>query len=128
MATAHVPVPEQPAPLHPTNVEPAAGEAVSVTTVPPANELLQFPPQAIPEGLETTEPVPVPASPTDSTNEVGPPPPRYTVTKSERVLPLGQASVHAPLEPFQETFVTVRWIVPHTPFPSLVRQLKEPPL
>ena len=125
MVTEQVPAPEHPAPLHPTKVEPPEGEAVSVTTVPPANELLQFPPQEIPEGLETTEPVP--ASPTDSTNEVDPPP-RYTVTKSERVLPFVQASVHAPLESLKETFVTVRWMVPHTPFPSQVRQLKEPPL
>jgi hypothetical protein len=32
--TAHVPVPEQPPPLQPLNVEPAAGAAVKVTTVP----------------------------------------------------------------------------------------------
>jgi hypothetical protein len=34
MVTVHVPVPAQPPPLHPANVEPAAGAAVSVTTVP----------------------------------------------------------------------------------------------
>ena len=32
--TTHVPVPEQPPPLHPAKVEPAAGVAVNVTTVP----------------------------------------------------------------------------------------------
>jgi hypothetical protein len=32
--TAHVPVPEQPPPLQPLNVEPAAGAAVRVTTAP----------------------------------------------------------------------------------------------
>src|SRR5207249_7013192 len=36
--TAQVPVPEHPPPLHPVNVEPAAGAAVSVTTVPFAND------------------------------------------------------------------------------------------
>ena len=32
--TVHVPVPEQPLPLHPANVEPALATAVSVTEVP----------------------------------------------------------------------------------------------
>ena len=34
MVTEHVPVPEQPPPLQPANVDPPAGAAVSVTTVP----------------------------------------------------------------------------------------------
>jgi hypothetical protein len=92
------PLPEQEAPLQPTKVEPAAAEAVSATDVPAVNALLQFAPQEIPAGLETTVPDPVPVLPTESTNEVGPlPPPRYTVTKSESVFPLGQASVQTPL-------------------------------
>ena len=33
ITTVHVPVPEQPAPVHPANDEPAAGVAVSVTDV-----------------------------------------------------------------------------------------------
>jgi hypothetical protein len=33
-ATAHVPVPVHPPPLHPKNVEPAPGVAVNVTVVP----------------------------------------------------------------------------------------------
>jgi len=33
MVTVHVPVPEQPPPLHPAKLEPAAGEAVRVTEV-----------------------------------------------------------------------------------------------
>jgi len=32
--TVHVPVPVQPPPLQPVNVEPSSGIAVSVTTVP----------------------------------------------------------------------------------------------
>jgi hypothetical protein len=32
--TTHVPVPLQPPPLHPVNVDPAATDAVSVTTAP----------------------------------------------------------------------------------------------
>jgi hypothetical protein len=34
MVTEHVPVPEQPPPLQPANVDPPAGDAVSVTAVP----------------------------------------------------------------------------------------------
>jgi hypothetical protein len=34
IVTVHVPVPEQPPPLQPVNVEPLAGDAVSVTLVP----------------------------------------------------------------------------------------------
>ncbi len=34
MVTTHEPVPEQPPPLQPVNVDPPAGLAVSVTTVP----------------------------------------------------------------------------------------------
>ena len=38
IVTVQVPVPEQPPPLQPVNVEPAAGAAVSVTAVPLAND------------------------------------------------------------------------------------------
>ena len=34
MVTLHVPVPEHPPPLHPANVDPDAGAAVSVTIAP----------------------------------------------------------------------------------------------
>jgi hypothetical protein len=34
IVTVHAPVPLQPPPLHPANVDPAAGDAVSVTLVP----------------------------------------------------------------------------------------------
>jgi hypothetical protein len=71
IVTAHAPAPEQPAPLHPTKVEPAAGEAVSVTTVPAVKELPQVLPQEIPAGLEVTVPVPVPAKLTVSEREAG---------------------------------------------------------
>jgi len=56
----HVPVPEQPAPLQPEKVEPAAGVAVSVTTVPSLNEVEHVAPQSIPAGELETEPEPVP--------------------------------------------------------------------
>jgi len=56
----HVPVPEQPAPLQPVKVEPAAGVAVSVTTVPSLNDVEHVAPQSIPAGELETEPEPVP--------------------------------------------------------------------
>jgi hypothetical protein len=59
--TWHVPVPEQPPPDQPVNVEPADGFAVSVTAVPVANCALQVEPQLIPDGELVTVPAPVPA-------------------------------------------------------------------
>src|SRR4051812_45506807 len=59
--TPQVPAPEQPPPLHPVNVEPAAAFAVSVTVVPFAKLEEQVAPQATPAGVLETEPVPVPA-------------------------------------------------------------------
>jgi hypothetical protein len=56
----HVPVPEQPPPLQPVKVEPAAGVAVKVTAVPPANAEEHVAPQEIPAGLLVTVPVPAP--------------------------------------------------------------------
>src|SRR5579864_6314695 len=60
MVTEHVPVPVQ-APLHPANVEPDAGEAVSVTAVPLLKFALHVLGQLIPVGLLVTFPLPVPA-------------------------------------------------------------------
>ena len=48
IVTVHVPVPLQPPPLQPVNVEPAAGVAVSVTVVPWSNVSLQSAPQLMP--------------------------------------------------------------------------------
>jgi len=61
IVTWHVPVPEQPPPLQPVNVEPAATVAVSVTTVPCVNEAAQVEPQLIPAGELVTVPEPEPA-------------------------------------------------------------------
>ncbi|PYN84297.1 MAG: hypothetical protein DMD87_28100 [Candidatus Rokuibacteriota bacterium] len=60
--TAQVPVPEQPPPLHPVNVEPAAGVAVRVTTVPFANDAEHAAPHEMPAGALVTLPVPAPAA------------------------------------------------------------------
>src|SRR5438552_2254003 len=59
--TVQVPVPEQPPPLQPVKVEPAAGVAVSVTAVPLAKLAEQVAPQLIPAGELVTVPLPVPA-------------------------------------------------------------------
>lgn len=58
--TVHVPVPEQPPPVHPPKVEPLAGVAVSVTMVPLVTLSLQSAPQLIPAGLLVIVPVPNP--------------------------------------------------------------------
>src|SRR5256886_7592197 len=58
--TTHVPVPEQPPPLQPVKVEPAAGVAVSVTTVPLAKLAVHVAPQVIPAGALAAVPLPVP--------------------------------------------------------------------
>jgi hypothetical protein len=57
--TMHVPVPVQPLPDQPTNVEPCAALAVSVTCVP-VGKLRQSVPQLVPAGDEAMDPVPVP--------------------------------------------------------------------
>jgi len=58
--TVQVPVPEQPPPLQPLNVDPAAGAAVKVTTVPLAYAAMQVAPQEMPAGLLVTVPIPGP--------------------------------------------------------------------
>src|SRR5207247_3710196 len=59
--TVQVPVPEQPPPVQPVKVEPAAGVAVNVTEVPLAKLAVHVAPQLIPAGALVTVPLPVPA-------------------------------------------------------------------
>ena len=61
----HAPVPLQ-LPVHPANVDPELGAALSVTAVPLANVAPQVDPQLIPAGVLVTLPVPVPAPLTDN--------------------------------------------------------------
>src|SRR5207249_4564618 len=58
--TVQVPLPEQPPPLQPLKVEPAAGVVVSVTAVPLVKLAEQVAPQVIPAGELVTVPLPVP--------------------------------------------------------------------
>jgi len=58
IATTQGPVPVQPAPLQPVNVDPFVGVAVRVTVVPVANSAAHVPGQEIPLGLLVTVPVP----------------------------------------------------------------------
>ena len=60
--TLHVPVPVQPPPDQPPNVEPVLGVAVSVTAVPLVKLAEHVVPHVIPDGELLTEPVPVPAN------------------------------------------------------------------
>ena len=69
IVTVQVPVPVQPAPLQPVKVEPAAGAAVRVTTVPLVKEVEQVAPQAMPAGALVTVPAPAPALVNVSVND-----------------------------------------------------------
>jgi len=84
MVTVHVPVPVQPPPLQPVNVEPAAAAAVSVTDVPVVNDAEQVVPQEMPAGLLVTVPLPAPALDTVKVEPVDTPVP---VTRRDSVSP-----------------------------------------
>lgn len=58
--TLHVPVPEQPLPLHPVNTDPNAGVAVKLTGVYTIYVAEHVEPQFIPPISEVTVPLPVP--------------------------------------------------------------------
>src|SRR5688572_20068737 len=60
IATGHGPVPEQPSPSQPANVDPDAGVAVSVTEVPCGKPAEQSDPQLMPAGSLVTVPLPPP--------------------------------------------------------------------
>src|SRR5438067_1471988 len=59
--TVQGPLPVQVSPLQPVKADPAAGVAVSVTTVPSSKVDEQTPGQPMPGGLLVTVPEPVPA-------------------------------------------------------------------
>jgi hypothetical protein len=60
IVTLHEPVPLQPPPLQPVNVEPPVGAAVRATVLPLGKSAAQVDPQEMPLGLLVTVPVPVP--------------------------------------------------------------------
>jgi len=70
IAITQVPVPEQPPPLQPANVEPVEGVALSVTFVPGAYLLEHVPGHEIPAGLLLTLPEPDPPTATASEGSV----------------------------------------------------------
>jgi hypothetical protein len=65
------PVPLQPPPSQPVNVEPAAAWAVRVTLVPTTNDAEQVGPHEIPAGSEVTEPLPIPPRLTNNLTVTG---------------------------------------------------------
>jgi hypothetical protein len=80
IVTVHAPVPEH-APPQPTKVVPVAGQGVNVTVVSGGYVSEQSSPQLIPEGVDTTEPRPVPAVLTSSVEDPAlPAAPRRTAT------------------------------------------------
>ena len=93
-----VAVPVQ-APLQPTNVEPLAAAAVSVTDAPLAKLALHVLPQLMPLGVDVTVPVPVPAFVTlnENVDELL----KVAVTERAAVIDVVQVPVpvHAPLQP-----------------------------
>ena len=60
ITTIHEPVPLQPPPLQPVNVEPPVGAAVRATVLPFGKSETQVAPHEMPLGLLVTVPVPVP--------------------------------------------------------------------
>ncbi|PYN38685.1 MAG: hypothetical protein DME01_00665, partial [Candidatus Rokuibacteriota bacterium] len=66
--TVQGPVPVQPPPLQPVNVDPVAGVAVKMTAVPLANVAAHVAPQEMPAGALATVPTPVPTLLTLSVN------------------------------------------------------------
>ena len=54
------------APDQPVNVEPAAGIALNTTVAPRTKVVVHVVPQSIPDGVDETDPEPVPARETDN--------------------------------------------------------------
>ena len=92
--TVHVPVPVQPPPLQPANVEPVAGVAVRTTDIPGPYASLQSVGQLMPAGADTTVPTPVPASVT--TTELLTAKEAWTVTLAVAVTAQLPVPVHPP--------------------------------
>lgn len=89
IVTTQEPVPEQPPPDHPVNVEPRAAVAVSVTTVPALKLAEHVPPQLMPAGALVTVPEPAPDFTTESTCVLA----AVTVTPSVDGLPMTAVDV-----------------------------------
>lgn len=98
MVTVQLPVPEQPAPLQPVNVEVASAAALSVTTVDAGKVLEHEVPHVMPAGDELTVPPPVPARMTVSANGVAL---KVAVTFAAALIVTTHAPepVHAPDQP-----------------------------
>jgi hypothetical protein len=98
IVTTQLPVPVQPPPDHPLNVEPVDGVATSVTIELMSNIELHDEPQLMPAGVESTEPLPLPVLLTVSENclRVNVAVTCCTVSVVTMQVPV---PVHAPLQP-----------------------------
>jgi hypothetical protein len=85
IVTVQEPVPVQPPPLQPVNVDPAAAAAVRVTDVPLVNEAEQVAPHEMPAGALITVPLPAPAL--DTVKVVPPVDTPVPVTRRDTVSP-----------------------------------------
>jgi hypothetical protein len=100
MVTTQLPVPVH-APLQPAKVLPWLTVGVSVTSVPLGKLTEQVPGQSMPDGLDATAPLPVPAVLTERTNVGGGGALNVAVTLRAAVIATTQlpVPVHAPLQP-----------------------------
>ncbi len=98
IVTVQVAVPEQPPPLQPVKVDPAAAVAVKVTAVPLENGVEHVAPQETPAGALVTVPIPAPALLTVSANVWAP---KVAVTEVAALIVTVQVPVpvQAPLQP-----------------------------
>src|SRR5258705_12098577 len=105
MVTAQLPVPLHPPPDQPANEDPAAGVAVSMSSLASSNSPQQAAPQSMPAGDDCTDPPPVPALATVSEN--GSPSTRHTSRSRPKTPPtaptLRSAALASALPPDQCT-------------------------
>ena len=89
MVTVHVVVPLHPPPLQPVKAEPAAGEAVRVTTLLETYDAEHVSPHSMPFGVLVTSPAPVPVRETVSGKACT----KVTVKVTVVVLPVASCAV-----------------------------------
>ena len=124
-ATVHVGTVPLQAPDQPPNVEPSAGVAVRVISVPCRNCAWQFAPQSMPSGTPTTVPLPVPLLLTLSGSGSSAKCATTDRAPSIENVQLPMFPVHAPLQPVKvDPGAATARIVTAAPFAKLASQIK----